>query len=233
MLDLLLPQRCVLCRAPGAQLCAGCRDGLPGLTPPLCDRCGAPTAWPVARCRECSGRPLGFATARAAVAYDDAVRAVVAAWKERGLRRLAGAAAELVAARVPRPPATLVAFVPPDDARRRERGHHPAARLAEVLAERWNAELADVLVRTRPAAARQRGLSRSARAGNVAGAFRARTALGGAVCVVDDVYTSGATAAAAAEALLSAGATRVDVVTFARAIRMPAVGLHRALKRPT
>jgi predicted amidophosphoribosyltransferase len=40
-----------------------------------------------------------------------------------------------------------------------------------------------------------------------------------AVCLVDDVYTSGATANACAAALRSAGASRVEVVTFARAVR--------------
>jgi len=39
------------------------------------------------------------------------------------------------------------------------------------------------------------------------------------VVLVDDVYTSGSTAAAAASALRGAGATRVEVVTFARAVR--------------
>ncbi|MDW8337603.1 MAG: ComF family protein, partial [Thermoleophilia bacterium] len=39
------------------------------------------------------------------------------------------------------------------------------------------------------------------------------------VCLVDDVYTSGATADACAAALRAAGARRVEVVTFARAVR--------------
>src|SRR5438105_14749119 len=97
LLDLLLPVRCVVCRAGGAQLCGGCLERLPRLTEPLCRRCGAPSAWPVDRCRECAGRRLAFARARAAVAYDDAVRAVVAAWKERGLRKLAASAADVLA----------------------------------------------------------------------------------------------------------------------------------------
>src|SRR6266511_1651515 len=81
--------RCAVCGASGEELCAACRKRLPRLEPPLCGRCGAPTAWPVARCRECSGRRLAFASARAAVAYDESVRRLVAAWKERGLRRVA------------------------------------------------------------------------------------------------------------------------------------------------
>ncbi len=97
LLDLLLPARCVVCGAGGEQLCAGCRESLPLLRPPFCGRCGAPTVWPVSRCRECSGRRLAFVSARAAVEYDERVRRLVGAWKERGLRRLAAAAAELIA----------------------------------------------------------------------------------------------------------------------------------------
>ena len=218
MLELLLPRRCLVCGAYGAQLCAACRHGLPPLEPPLCERCGAPTAWPVRRCRECAGRRLAFACARAAVAYDDSVRRLVAAWKERGLRRLAEDAAELVAERVPRPPATVLTFVPPDPARSAERGHHPAERLARSLAGRWQLPCKALLARTR-GARRQRGLSRADRQRNVARAFTSR-GIAGAVVLVDDVYTSGSTASAAASALLAAGAGRVDVVTFARVIRI-------------
>src|SRR2546425_8637457 len=48
---------------------------------PLCAKCGAPTAWPVARCRECAGRRIPFASARAALAYEGDVRVFVSAWK--------------------------------------------------------------------------------------------------------------------------------------------------------
>src|SRR6202008_4835305 len=86
-----------VCGGGGRQLCSGCREELPLLEPPLCERCGAPTAWPVERFRECAGRRLAFATARAAVGYDQAARRLVHAWKERGLRRLASEGAQLVA----------------------------------------------------------------------------------------------------------------------------------------
>lgn len=217
MLDLLLPQRCLVCGAAGPQLCARCRAGLPRLPPPLCERCGAPTAWPVRRCNECAGRRLAFATARAAVAYDDAVRLLVAGWKERGLRRLADEAASLMAERLPGPGDVVVTFVPPDGGRRLRRGYHPAERLAARLAGAWNVPCAALVARS-GSSRRQRGLSLAERRRNVSGAFAAGDAPA-AVVLVDDVYTSGATANAAASALRAAGARRVDVVTFARALR--------------
>jgi predicted amidophosphoribosyltransferase len=219
VLELLLPRRCLVCGASGAQLCASCRDGLPALAPPLCERCGAPTAWPVGRCRECAGRRLAFASARAAVAYDETVRGLVAAWKEQGLRRFAEHAAEVVAEHVPRPDAAALTFVPADPGRSAERGHHPAERLAHALAAGWQLPCEPLLLRS-GRARRQRGLSLAERRRNAAGAFAARRPVADTVVLVDDVYTSGATVSAAAAALLAAGAQRVDVVTFARTIRL-------------
>jgi ComF family protein len=216
-LDLLLPQRCLVCAVPGGVVCTGCLVALPRLEPPCCGRCGAPTAWPVTRCRECQGR-IAFASARAAVAYDESVRKVVAGWKESGLRRLAGLAADLVVERVERPDADALAPVPADVERRLRRGHHPAAALADELGRRWRLPVKPLLRRTR-AGPRQRGLSRAARRTNVAGAFAPARPPPARVVLVDDVYTSGATAAAAASALRRAGARRVEIVTFARALR--------------
>ena len=216
MLDLLLPQRCVVCGCGGRQLCAGCREELPRIEPPLCARCGAPTAWPVERCRECAGRRLAFATARAAVGYDAAARRLVHAWKERGLRRLAVEAAQLVADRVPPPAVDALTFVPADRRRRLERGHNPAERLACELAAIWELPCLPLLERTR--GGRQRGSSAAERR-TVRGAFRASGTAPRRVAVIDDVYTTGATAAATATALRAAGARHVEAIAFARALR--------------
>ncbi|TMM26314.1 MAG: ComF family protein [Actinobacteria bacterium] len=217
MLDLLLPQRCVVCGLGGTQFCSTCLTRLPRIEPPLCERCGTPTAWPVRRCRECAGRRLAFASARAAVLYDDAVRALVAAWKERALRRLAAGAVSVVIEVVPPPKADVVTFIPPDPDRELKRGHHPPRQLAEQLARRWELQLATPL--RRRAARRQRGLSRAERRRNVAGVFSAKGAVPRSVVLIDDVFTSGATVNAAASALRKAGARRVEVVTFARVVR--------------
>jgi len=219
LLDLLLPRRCACCALPGVELCAACLQLLPRVRPPLCARCGAPTQWPVRRCRECSGRRLGFATARAAVEYDERVRKLVAAWKEYALRRLASFAVALVAEAIPRPPAdTVVSFVPPDPDRGLKRGHHPAAALAAGLGAAWELPAVPLLERPR-AAPPQRGLELPARRRNVRGAFASCRAPPARVVLVDDVYTTGATASEAARTLLRAGARHVDVVTFARTVR--------------
>jgi len=152
------------------------------------------------------------------VPYDDAVRAVVRAWKDRGLRRLATVAGQILAEAVPRPDAAVLAFVPPDGDRSGKRGHHPAERLAWELGRRWELPVERLLARTRTVS-QQRGLSLAERRRNVRGAFRPVGVAPARVVLVDDVYTSGATAAAAASALRKGGARHVEVVTFARAVR--------------
>ena len=187
----------------------------------VCGRCGAPTLWPVERCRECSGRRLAFRRARAGVAYSGAARDLVAAWKEHGLRRAANLAAELVVENVGAPAVDVITYIPPDPARLLVRGHHPAERLARELARCWSLPAAGLLVRGGgTGSARQAGLPRADRLRNVRGAFVAVAAAPRNVLLVDDVYTTGATVSAAATALRHAGAREVDVVTFARTVRI-------------
>ena len=218
LLDLLLPGRCAACDALGPAFCADCREGLIRLAPPLCERCGSPGAWPVRRCAECSGRRLAFATARAAIVYDARARRFVHAWKERGLRTLAREAASLVAETLSRPDATVIAFVPADRDRALKRGHRPAESLAHELGAVWRLPVQSLVRRVR-SVDRQRGLGLDARRRNVRGVFAPARASPARVCLVDDVYTSGATAGAAASALRKGGARRVEVVTLARAVR--------------
>jgi predicted amidophosphoribosyltransferase len=218
LLDLLVPRRCAACGRLGATICARCLSELPRLRGPGCARCGAPTAWPVARCLECGGRRLAFASARSAVAYRGLVRPVVGAWKEHGLRRLAEEAADVVTTTVERPNVAALAFVPADGDRSVRRGHHPAERLARELAARWELPAMRALGRAR-APRPQRGLTLVERRRNVAGAFVALSDVPMRIGLVDDVYTTGSTASAASSALRRAGARHVAVVTFARAVR--------------
>lgn len=215
---MLLPQRCAICELPGSELCDTCRGGLTRLRPPVCERCGSPGPWPVRRCAECAGRRLAFVEARAAIIYDAGARALVRAWKERGRRSLARAAAGLVAEAVPVPDVDCLVPVPGDPERAWERGDVPSRGLAAELGLVWRIDVHDGLERTHTLR-RQRGLSLEERRRNARGSVTARGALPTRVCVVDDVYTSGATADACAAAAKRAGARRVTVVTLARAVR--------------
>ncbi len=218
VLDVLLPRRCGVCTRPGSSLCRDCHSAFVRLSPPVCERCGSPGPWPVRRCAECSGRRLGFATARGAVLYDARAKAFVRSWKEHGRRDLAPPAAELVVAAVPRPEADAITFVPGDRERGLKRGHSPPERLARELGASWDLPATTLLVRLK-ATRRQRGLGLEERRKNIAGAFGATDGVPRRVVLVDDIYTTGSTARGCAAALRKAGAERVDVVAFARAVR--------------
>jgi ComF family protein len=218
LISAVLPQRCAVCRRLGEAVCAACLAALVRVAPPLCERCGSPGPWPVRRCAECAGRRLAFARARSGVVYDERARSFVTAWKEHGRRDLAEIAADLVSHGVAQPPVAVVTFVPADHDRRLERGHATPQALAAALAVRWSLPVVELLSRTRRVP-RQRGLSLAERRRNVRGAFVADGRVPGAVCLVDDVYTTGATVNACCSALRRRGAREVHVVSLARAVR--------------
>jgi ComF family protein len=218
LIDLLVPERCAACGAGERIVCPSCLAALRLLKGPLCARCGAPTAWPVERCAECAGRRLSFAWARAAVAYEGPARTLVAAWKERGRRKLPRIFAGLLVELVPRPQADVVTFIPADPDRGHWRGTNPAEQLARLVAREWGLPVEALVARTRSIPP-QRGLRRTERRRNVREAFVATTGAPASVVVLDDVYTTGATVGAAATELRRAGARAVYVATFARAVR--------------
>ena len=219
VLGLVLPRRCAGCEVPGPVLCERCLAALVRIAPPVCERCGCPGPWPVRRCVECAGRRLAFARARAAVAYDTRARSIVSAWKERGRRDLAPMLAGVVADVVARPAVDALVAVPGDRERGRERGHVPAARLAETLGGLWQVPVAPLLARTAATSRRQASLPRAERGTNVRHAFTAVGEAPARVALIDDVYTTGATGSACATELRRAGARHVEVVCLARAVR--------------
>jgi ComF family protein len=144
----------------------------------------------------------------------------VRALKYRGATRLAGWLGERLAREVAdagwHP--TVVSAVPLHSSRRHRRGYDQALLLARHAAAALHVPYRPLLVRTRATASQAR-LSRGARLQNVAGAFRSEPALGASVLLVDDVLTTGATAAACREALYEAGASRVHLAVIARSER--------------
>ncbi|HEY7363884.1 MAG TPA: ComF family protein [Methylomirabilota bacterium] len=229
-LDLLYPALCPVCQMGlGADrrdpLCGGCWARIARLEPPYCVVCGVPAAGdasPVAPCLACRTEPPPFDYARAAAPYLDPLRSAVHAFKFHGKRALARPLADLVveqcAPGLPAPADALVP-VPLAPARERERGFNQAALLAErvgrALARPVRARWLGRARPTRP----QSELAADERRRNVRGAFRAAPAVDGRhVLVIDDVLTTGATAAECARALRAAGARIVGVLTVARVV---------------
>jgi ComF family protein len=127
----------------------------------------------------------------------------------------------------------LVLPMPASDERLRERGFNPAWEVARRLARMQALPTSPWLLRKWQHTPPQRGLSRLARERNLRGVFGVveaeRHRLAGAhLALVDDVMTTGATAAEATRTLLNAGAASVSLWVVARtdashhAVRLPA-----------
>ena len=208
LLGRLLPPRCVLCGQPGQppvlDLCAECEAALLPDPAPLrsgpdpVDRCFAPFAYGFPmdhlvhllkyRRRLAVGRVLG--------------RLVAGPVRDLGLHL----------------DVDWLVPVPLHPRRHAERGFNQSAEIARWVARglgcRCNERAILRVEATRP----QVGLGPEERRGNLRGAFRAAAGLRGLrVAVLDDVVTTGATAAAVAVALLEGGARSVDVWCLARA----------------
>jgi predicted amidophosphoribosyltransferase len=218
LLSLIVPRSCAGCSAPGSLWCETCVAELEPVGAPSCTRCGAPTRWQVATCRECGTWSPAFETAWAAVAHRGSGAALVRAWKDRGLD-LADVAARVIEERRVPPDVDCLCAVPASAARSRTRGIDGPTALAGALAVRWEIPFRrDLLTRLRDAPP-QRGLDRPARRQNLRAVFVATGDTPRRVALVDDVYTTGATADACARALRAGGAEHVEALAFARALR--------------
>ena len=232
VLDLLLPRACARCGgavAGAAAFCAPCAAAIPRIATAGCLLCQIPSTTVSGLCGACAHEPLPLAQIAAEAPFAGDVAQWVHAFKYpreglAGLDPRPGAALAALTADAARRLAgdapALVAGVPMDPARLRERGFHPAGELARAVAVALGGRVDRRALRQLHATASQTGLDRRARRRNVEGAFAARAGLRGVACValVDDVVTTGATLGACARALRSAGVRRVVAVCAARTL---------------
>jgi ComF family protein len=230
-LDAALPPLCASCRAPLGNLgglCPACWSRVSFIAPPYCERLGIPFTYdpgPGILSMEAIADPPAYGRARAAVRYDDIARDLVHRLKYGDRLDLATSMGQWMASagRALLDDADALVPVPLHWRRLWGRRFNQAAALAKVVAADARVPLLTAALRRVRATSQQVGLSRSARAVNVQGAFAVTPAGKAAICgnrlvLVDDVLTSGATVDACARALLRAGARNVDVLVFARVV---------------
>ena len=220
-----LPPRCAGCTrivSDDLELCLTCWESLSFLTGSGCELCGAPIAEAHAICAPCLQNPPDHDAAFASVVYGDVARNIALKLKHGRRIGLAKLIAKLMARRLPVEPGIVVP-VPLHRWRILRRGFNQSALVAGHLAKANNLPLEiDVLRRDR-ATPLLRGYNAKERSKAVRGAFSitpaARSRLKGkTVFLIDDVYTSGATANACARTLKRSGASKVIVLCWARVV---------------
>jgi ComF family protein len=235
---LVLPPRCVLCNRAGEDrgfdLCRRCKSDLPGIQH-ACPRCALPLApeeFASSRatgegpgCDHCRNRPFGYAACFAPYAYGFPLARLIQALKYEGalangrvlgtlLARAACGRGE-VGSRF-----DAVVPLPLHVDRLAERGFNQSFEIARFAAAELGLPCLPQSLRRVRATQPQVGLPREQRLANVRGAFEARSRdiTGRRIVLLDDVITTGSSIDAAAQALLEAGAVRIEAWAVARAL---------------
>jgi len=230
LLRAVYPAQCLSCGAltdDDFGLCAACwRDtGFIGGT--VCDLCGTPlpgdSRGEAVHCDDCLAIARPWARGRAVFTYGGTGRELVLQFKHADRTDLAPALGRWLA-RIAAPiatPESVLVPVPLHWTRLLSRRYNQSALVAQHAARTLGIALCpDALIRrrrTRPLD----GHSRDARFAALQGAIaphpgRKPQIAGRPILLVDDVMTSGATLAAATEALMTAGAAQVSVIVLAR-----------------
>jgi len=233
MLSTVLPASCRLCLKPLVNfstipVCPKCLHSvLPLESNFICAGCRTPflNSRPLdenGMCLLCSSGINRFEAAFSYGVYEGELRALIHLFKFERVESLARPLGRLLLQSLPTSDVyEAIVPVPLHWRRRFSRGFNQAQLLARVLGQSLQIPVRAALRRTRPTAT-QSSLAGIARRRNVRGAFRIRSSqniAGASLLLVDDVFTTGATANACAMELKAAGARRVTVLTIARADR--------------
>ena len=224
-LDILFPRRCLGCGIPGGFICVACAGQLPTLEEPFCEICANPGTDGI--CGWCLDREPEIDGIQAPYLYlrSSPVHKAIALLKYRGIRAIAPELAGLLAQFVKADTARFdcIVPIPSHSSRIRKRGYSQASLIASHLGERINLPvLGDAMTRAKNAPSQLATRSRDQRWDNVRDNFTSHDDLSGTVVLlIDDLVTTGSTAASAARALKNAGALSVFCVAVARATSRP------------
>ena len=221
-MELLFPGRCLLCGQElafnsrgGEPLCLACRDGLvPLAAARRCAICSLPLVSELRLCTRCRQRKYAFESNLSLFEYQGDLRELLYQYKFRNRLRLAGVLAGFYAQalRTGFPGAVLVP-APANPQAVRRRGWDPVERICRALEKVHGIAACRVL--ERKAGPPQKLLGYEERLLNLRGTIRLRAQLAGDPVLLDDVFTTGATASECARLLRLAGAARVRVLTLA------------------
>ena len=223
-LSFFYPRRCPVCQEivspKGALICPDCRKQVTFIEEPVCRKCGREVnSLEQEYCSSCRMHPRSFSEGLSLMRYDEVGQKTMMAFKYQGRIEYADwyakEMAERLGERMERWQADALVPVPLYKSRQRKRGYNQAEVLAKKLAVYLGLPVRmDLLRRVRKKEA-QKNLGWEARQRNLQAAMEARPLPEEVrrIILVDDIYTSGATAEACTRVLRRAGAEEVFVVT--------------------
>jgi len=233
VLNLVFPPVCPICktlldREENPIICPTCHKEIRLVRPPMCPRCGLPIPSGDGEgylCGPCLSDRWYFEFHRTSGLYEGALREAIHRFKYEGAFPLIRVLADLLQPTLRTLsqdyPVDVMVPVPLHIRRLRERGFNQALLLAKELSRRTGVPYAERALKKVKDTPVQIALKKKERKKNLKGAFQVKdqkAIQGKAVVLVDDVYTTGATVNECSRALLKGGATRVAVLTVARAL---------------
>lgn len=226
-LNFSLPRRCGGCGTilgEDGDFCRDCWSGLNLLPSTGCVLCNTPMDLPGAICGPCLETPPRHDGVLAAVEYGEVARTLALKLKYGRRQGVAAIMASAMFRHAAGYPEALLVPVPLHRWRLWQRGFNQSLLISREISRRTGQEIMpEGIVRVRKTSPLG-GLSRSERAREIKGAFTCPEAIrpriqGRDVLLVDDVYTTGATANASAAVLKRAGAASVRILAWARVLR--------------
>lgn len=221
-ISFVFPPRCAICNTVGSLVCADCYGRIQWIEEPICLLCGRVLSEPQSQCRVCEKRPLPTKQIRAATLFADPISKIIHKFKYNGQFGLDAPLANLMITSWPEweTAVDLIVPIPLHSQRERKRGYNQSTLLAKKFGKHLDIPVREHCLQRIKNTTPQVNLNAVDRQDNMHQAFVVNeTNINDQdILLIDDVCTTGATMASAAEALIHAGARTVSGYCVARAM---------------
>lgn len=223
--NIIFPPLCFHCegKTSSEYLCFDCQNQIEFLFPPLCDLCSTPIpAAGLNICGNCRRKNYAYHKLISATRYKNPIAGLIHYFKYKNCDYLAGFFSRLMITHLSRTGFTggeydFITCVPMHPLKIKQRGYNQSALLAKILADHFQKPLKDDIIYEKKLKISQTKLTRKDRKTNAKDIFTVTENLKNKkIIVIDDIFTTGATANACALALKEKGAEKITVITLSK-----------------